>query len=163
MKTKTSKQVFTEYPLKIRGKTADGQEVDLGYAEIQTQKKYNKNFVMIWADKYNRTGDLMIDLFFYLISKAKRGWIHRIRDEDLAKEFKVTRKTISNAKRKLHKAGLIKYEAKAIFINPDIAWRGTSPAQKEDCKTEYNNFRGIGDEKRSADGAQDTLDANEST
>ena len=74
------------------------------------------------------------------------NWINRITDEKLANELNVTRKTIAAAKHKLHDAGILKYEAKAIFMNPWIIYRGTA-SKRFQCINEYEKFCGIGDEQ----------------
>lgn len=125
------------------------QRLDIGYAEIRASRiKFNKNFTMLWADQWKATGEITLDLLMWLIVNMKKGWVHRVTDEELAQEFKVTRKTIAKAKRRLHDAGILKYEAKAIFLNPEIFFRGGSPTQHDNAKAEYLQFKGIGDDKR---------------
>lgn len=123
------------------------EEIDLGYADIRTSSvKYNKNFAMVWADQWKATGAIELDLLIWLIANMRGNWVNRITDEKLAKELNVTRKTIAAAKHKLHDAGILKYEAKAIFMNPWIIYRGTA-SKRFQCINEYEKFCGIGDEQ----------------
>lgn len=123
------------------------EEIDLGYADIRTNRvKYNKNFAMLWVDQWKATGAIELDLLIWLIANMRGNWINRITDEKLAKKLDVTRKTIATAKHRLHDAGILKYEAKAIFLNPWIVYRGTA-SRRFECIDEYEHFYGIGDEK----------------
>lgn len=123
------------------------EEIDLGYANIQATKvNYNKNFTMLWTNQIKNTGSIELDLLFWLIANMRGNWVNRITDEKLANELNVTRKTIAAAKHKLHDAGILKYEAKAIFINPWIIYRGTASKRFESIN-EYEHYYGIGDKK----------------
>ena len=135
------------------------EKIELGYAEIKASRiKYNKNFSMLWAENWKQTGETTLDLFLWLIANARKGWVHRITDEELANELGVTRKTIAKAKHRLHEAGILKYEAKAIFLNPAIVYRGTAGSRGE-AITEYEKYKGIGDndEEGSAAGRKSAL------
>lgn len=123
------------------------EEIDLGFADIRTSRvKYNKNFAMFWADQWKATGAIELDLLIWLIANMRGNWINRITDEKLANELNVTRKTIAAAKHRLHDAGILKYEAKTIFLNPWIVYRGTA-SRRFECIDEYEHFYGIGDER----------------
>ena len=139
------------------------QELELGLADISAQRiRFNKNFVMIWPEKWQKTGCIMLDLVMWLLCNMNKGWIHRVTDELLAEKLECTRKTIGKAKKTLHDANILKYEAKGILLNPEIFYRGGSPEQKRQLEQEYKKFRGIGDE-RSTDRGANTLVTTEPT
>lgn len=124
------------------------QQIDLGEVDLSASRvKFNKNFTMVWADKWTATGCTMLDLIMWLLANMNKGWILRVTDEKIAEALGCTRKTISKAKQTLHDKGILKYEAKAIFLNPEIFFRGGSPQMKRDLEKDYKEYKGIGDEK----------------
>ena len=133
----------------------DGSEIEIGLAEIRnTKERVNRNFAMLWSDSYKSTGIIALDLWMYLIKKSHYNWVYNITDEDLAEAIGTTRRTIIETKKKLRKAELIKYEPKAILLNPWIVFKGSANKRAE-CKIEWQLY----EERRSTKRGASTLGA----
>lgn len=148
MKNTTKKTLTTKGNLFLIDQAGELQ--DLGQANITSKREdLNKNFFMLFNSGLikGKTGIFQLDFIFYLLEKmTNKNTIPFITDERIARDLNVCRQTVETFKKKLRAAGILKYEARGIFINPEFVFKGNA-YKRADCVAEYKHFDGIGDDK----------------